>query len=220
MKRTLGIVFALAAGVVALPLSSLAAEGGASVLPVDVNVNVADVMRQIGDGVAYILGRADKHEQDLVRQSLPQLQVDLSRLAAAKKSVIASLKSILANSSAHDRKDNVVHISAENRQRLGDGYAAIRDSLRDLNTDMRHLDPSTAAKDTKLTEDLFSRFMSQGELTNQLGQLMNVKFYEAGANYEAVSDRDKIAAFVVQFDTVHDIERLNARISDMRRSGH
>ncbi|MEO6991544.1 MAG: hypothetical protein ABI346_02205 [Candidatus Baltobacteraceae bacterium] len=195
-----------------------AADGGAGISPVNLNVNVADVMRQIGDGIAYVLGRHDQHEERLVRESLPQIQIDLSRLAAAKKSVIAVLRETLDRSSAADRKNNVVHISAANRQRLMDSYAVIRDSLRSLNGDLRHLDPSAGAKDTKLTEDLFSRFMSQGELTNDLGQLMNVKFYEAGENYDAVSDRDKIAAFVTHFDTVRAIERLNARISAMRRA--
>jgi hypothetical protein len=188
----------------------------ADVMPVHVELNIADVMRQIGDGIAYLLGRHDETTRTLVAKSLPQLQVDLSHLAAAKKGVLVILRRTLADTSAADRKANAVHISEADGTQLSEYYKTIRGTLSSLNADMRRMDPAIGAKDTKLTEDLFSRFMSQGDLTNQLGQLMDVKFYNTGEDYSGVSDRDKIAAFVAHFDTVHEIERLNARISAMR----
>jgi hypothetical protein len=219
MYRRVAICLALVAcGLQATSLSCSAEEDELEGLPVSVNVNVADVMRQIGDGIAYVLSRQDDHDRGLVKQSLPQIQVDLSRLAAAKKSVIAVLREALDTTSEADRKANVMHLSKPAEQRLTDGYSAIRESMRGLNADLRRLDPDVGAKDTSLTEALFARVMSQGALTNDLGQLMNVQLYPAGENYDAISNRDKVAAFVKQFDTVRDIEQLNARISTMRKT--
>lgn len=213
--RNLTNAFAFVACSCAATFLTASAARGAGITPVSIELNVADVMRQVGDGLSYLLSRHDERQQQLVRQSLPQIQIGLSELAAGKESVIAALReSLAASSSVEDRKNNLVHISGTNQQRVRDGYAAIRNSLRGLNADLRKLDPLVGAKDTKLTEALFSRFMSQGSLTNELGQLMNVKL-EPGEN-DAVSDRDKIAAFVRRFNTVRDIERLNERISAMR----
>ena len=127
--------------------------GVGDVTPVHVELNIADVMHQIGGGIAYLLGRHDETTRSLVEKSLPKLQVDLSRLAAAKKGVLEILRRTLADSSADDRKTNTVHISEADGTQLSEYYRTIRKTLSSLNADMRRMDPAIGAKDTKLTEE-------------------------------------------------------------------
>jgi hypothetical protein len=179
-------------------LGGTASAGGLA--PVDLKIDVAAILDELGKGIGAIVDDIQKYQKD--RRSIGRLQVALGELTAHSRIWIVDAKSLSSNASSEDAQELLI-----------DDTARVEESLRDVASSVKHIDPKFAQLDPALFEQVEEGLAMRGNNAD----LAEARLREAmNGTTDAMSNKTALRDLITRFeDTTKKLEMYDTEISQV-----